>query len=210
MSNAQLVADVAEERLVMADLFESLTEGQLRTPSLCDGWTVKDVAAHLTASFNVTLPEMFVRVLGEQLSIARAIDRLTKQLAGRPIEGIVAQLRAQAGNDRHPPGAPLAPLVEVIVHGEDVRRPLGIGHTVPFERVSAAMEFVTGGRAVGFLPGSRVRGLRFVATDGDGAWGKGNIIHGPAMSLLLAALGRRVALADLGGATNVLADRLTR
>lgn len=194
----------------MADLFESLNEGQLRTPSLCDGWTIKDVAAHLTMAFNVTVPGMIVRVLGEQLSFARAVDRVTRQLADRPIEGIVAQLRDHAGNRRHPPGAPLAPLVDVIVHGEDVRRPLGIEHTVPFDRVSAAMGFVTGGRALGFLPGSRVRGLRFVATDGDGEWGKGHIIHGPAMSLLLAAMGRRVAMAELGGATNVLADRLKR
>ncbi len=207
--NSGFVANVvASERLTLADLFDTLDEGQLRTPSLCAGWSVKDVAAHLTTLFNVSMPGMAMRVLGEQLSFSRAVDRLTKELANRPIEAIAAQLRANADDRRHPPGAPLAPLTDLLVHGQDICRPLGLAHPVPFDHVAAAMDYVTAGRAFLFLPFSRIRGLRFVATDGDRTWGKGTVIHGPVMSLLLATMGRKVALADLGGAVHLLSDRI--
>jgi len=206
-----LVDAIADERRSLADLFETLTPAQLASPSLCSGWSVHHVAAHVTTLFNVSMPGMAMRILGEQLSPSRAIDRVTRQMANRPIEGIIAQLRDCATDRRHPPGRPLAPLADLVIHGEDVRRPLGLRREVPFERVSASMQLVTGGRAIGFLPGSRVRGLRFVATDGDGTWGKGGaIIHGPAISLLLAAMGRPVALRDLGGAVGLLNERIER
>jgi uncharacterized protein (TIGR03083 family) len=206
--SAQIAQAVATERRALADIFESLDEAQLRTPSLCDGWTVKLVAAHLTTMFNVGFPRMTLRIIGEQMSFARAVDRVAKELANRPIEAIAAQLRANAENHRHPPGAPLAPLTDIIVHGQDVCRPLGLTRTVPFDSVVMSMAHITSGRAFGFLPAARIRGLRLVATDGDAAWGKGHVIHGPALSLLLAVMGRKVALTDLGGAVPVLSDRI--
>lgn len=209
MNDDEVLAAITDERLQLADLFESLSPAQLATPSLCAGWTVKHVAAHLTMLFNVSGPRLLFRVLGEQLSVDRAIDGITQQMTTRPIEGIVRQLRDFADDRRHPPGRPVAPLADLIVHGEDVRRPLGITRSYPAERVDAALRFATAGRAVGFVPASRIRGMRFVATDVDGRWGEGNaIVHGPALSLLLAIMGRRTAFADLGGAVRVLQERV--
>ncbi|MCU1393358.1 MAG: hypothetical protein JWM34_1786 [Ilumatobacteraceae bacterium] len=208
MSDPVLIAAIAQERLVLADLFSELDARQLATPSLCAGWSVKDVAAHLTMLFNVSGPGLLWRSLVEPVSFSGAIDRWTRENTRRPIEGIVAQLRDQAANTRHPPGMPVAPLADLLVHGEDVRRPLGIASTVPWAHAVAAMNFVTGGRAIGFVQPSRLRGLQFVATDGDRSWGRGQVVHGPVMSLLLGAMGRRVAFDDLGGAVQVLRDRL--
>lgn len=207
MSDPAVIAAITRERLALAAMFSGLDATQLATPSLCAGWTVHDVAAHLTISFNVSAPAMLWRALTEPMSFSGAVDRWTKENGRRPIEGIVAQLRDQAGSRRHPPGMPLAPLVDLLVHGEDVRRPLGIEAPIPFAVAAAAMTFVTSGRAVGFVPPARLRGLRFVATDGDRAWGRGQVVHGPIVSLLLGALGRRVAFDDLGGAVQVLRDR---
>ena len=36
------------ERISLADLLDSLGEREWETPSLCAGWRVRDVAAHLT------------------------------------------------------------------------------------------------------------------------------------------------------------------
>lgn len=210
MNTSEIADAIAAERLSLADLLETLTPQQLGTPSLCAGWTVHHVAAHLTTLFNVTMPQMTLRIARHRLSFDKAVNDLTNELSRRPIEQISAELRVNASNAKHPPSAPLAPLADVIVHGEDIRRPLGVRRDVPFASTSAAMSFVTGGRARGFLPGSRIRGLRFQATDGDGVWGTGQLIHGPALSLLLAAMGRRVALGDLGGAVGLLDERLTR
>lgn len=208
MNKDDIATAIADERTALADLFDSLTPEQLATWSLCAKWTVKDVAAHLTTMFNVSIASMMIRIAKNRFSAAKAFEQVTIELAARPIEQITAQLRENASNTKHPPTAPIAPLVDLIVHAQDVRRPLGIPRYVPFERVSAAMDFVTGGRATGFVPAARVRGFRFQATDGDGVWGKGQLIHGPALSLLLGAMGRGVAFVELGGAVDVLSARL--
>ncbi|MCU1364858.1 MAG: hypothetical protein JWN39_497, partial [Ilumatobacteraceae bacterium] len=126
MSDPAIIRAITRERLALATMFEELDARQLATPSLCEGWTVHDVAAHLTMPFNVSGAKLLWNALVEPMSISGAMNRLTKEQGHRPIEGIVAQLRDQAGNRKHPPGMPIAPLVDLIVHGEDVRRPLGI------------------------------------------------------------------------------------
>ncbi len=208
MNDEQLSAALADERLALADLLESLSSEQLRVWSLCADWRVHDLAAHLTALFNVSMPSLLMRVVRNGFSVTKSSKQITAELAARPIAEIAQQLRDNASNRKHPPTLAMAPLAEVIVHGEDIRRPLGITREIPFERVSAVMDFITGGRAIGFLPASRIRGLRFTATDGDGIWGSGQIVHGPALSLLMGAMGRRVAFADLGGSVEVLSTRL--
>lgn len=208
MTSPDLARAIAEERGALIELIAGLGEAQLRVPSLCAGWTVHHVAAHLTMPFNVSAPGLLWRALVEPLSFSAAIDRFTQEHARRPIEGILAQLRDHVSDTTHPPGQPVAPLIDLIVHGEDIRRPLGIEREVRFERIGAALAHLTAGRAIGFLPGSRVRGLRLVATDGDGAWGQGQIVHGPAMDLLLGVMGRRPAFDRLGGAVQVLRERV--
>jgi uncharacterized protein (TIGR03083 family) len=200
---------VALERLALADLLESLTPEKLGQASLCAGWTIKHVAAHLTTLFSVTMPQMSIRIVRNRFNFAKAVNQLTNEMVARPIEEIVADLRKHASDTKHPPTLPFAPLTDVIIHGEDIRRPLGLTREVPFESVAAAMSFLTGGRAQGFAPNARVKGLRFQSTDGDGVWGSGQLIHGPALSLAMGIMGRRVALKELGGAVNVLESRLT-
>ena len=208
MTTPDLARAIAEERAALIELAAGLDDAQLRHESLCAGWSVHHVVAHLTMPFNVSGPGLLWRSLVEPMSISGAIDRFAQEHARRPIEGILAQLRDHVSDTKHPPGQPIAPLIDLIVHGEDITRPLGLPHPVRFERAGAAIAHLTLGRAFGFAPTSRLRGLRFVATDGDGAWGQGQIIHGPVMDLLLGALGRRVAFDQLGGAVRTLRDRV--
>lgn len=208
MTTPDLARAIAEERAALIELVAGLDDAQLRSPSLCEGWTVHHVVAHLTMAFNVSAPGFLWRALVEPMSISGAIDRFAQENTRRPVEGILAQLHDHVADTRHPPGQPLAPLIDLIVHGEDICRPLGLPHEVRFERAGAAIAHLTRGRAFGFVPGSRLRGLRFVATDGDGAWGQGQIVHGPVVDLLLSALGRRVAFDQLGGAVHTLRQRV--
>ena len=199
---------IADERRQLADLFESLDARQLASRSLCSGWSVHHVAAHVTTLFNVTGSSMSWRVVTSGFDFSKAVDRLTNELTQRPIGEIVEQLRANADDRRHPPRRPLAPLTDLLVHGEDVRRPLGIQRAVPLDRTIAAMRFITSGRATGFLPRNRLSGFKLVATDVDLSWGLGQVVHGPAIELLMAAMGRREAFAQLGGAKVALEERL--
>jgi uncharacterized protein (TIGR03083 family) len=201
-------AAIADERRQLADLFSSLDARQLSSRSLCDGWTVHHVAAHVTTLFNISMSAMMWRIAASRFDFARAVDRLTGELVQRPIEEIVQQLRQHADDRRHPPGRPLAPLTDLIVHGEDVRRPLGIPREVPIDRSIAAMRFITSGRATGFIPRDRLSGFKLVATDVDRSWGLGQVVHGPVIDLLMAAMGRREAFTQLGGAKVALEERL--
>ncbi len=210
MANSELIDAIAAERRAIADWLEGLTPEQLATPSLCEGWTVQDVAAHLTTLCSVSFPAMTWRIMKAGGSFPKAVDRLTHDLSRRrPTSALVAGLRANATNGKHPPTVPAAPLTDAIVHGEDMRRPLGAVRDVPLPAARTALEFVASGRDRGtFVPRGRLRGLRLVATDQDWASGEGDEIRGASLPLLLGALGRKVALPELTGAVNALQGRL--
>ncbi len=190
----------AERHALIADL-EGLSDEQWRTPSLCDGWTVHDVAAHLVGNANaVSIPGLVVAVVRARFSF----DRMNQQDAARERgDGpayTLRRLREVADLTEAPPFVPLdVRVVEEVVHGEDVRRPLGLQHDYPVEALKAALEnqvrtkvSIGGGR-------ERVAGVRLRATDADVAIGDGPEVTGPLVSLLLAVSGRPAARADLSG-----------
>ena len=85
------------------------------------------------------------------------------------------------------------------MHGQDIRRPLGLPHQLTPDALRVSLDFLVGGRAVGFTPKSRPAGLRFEATDLGWSWGDGPLVHGPAEAVMLALCGRVAALPDLDG-----------
>ena len=192
---------IADERRRLADLADSLTGEQLETRSLCDAWTVKEVVGHLVAvvaASNVTALRL---LLISAFNVHKANARLAALTADRPAAELAALLREHATNRFRPPvvGYPGA-LTDLQVHGQDVRRPLGLPHNLLPDRLRVSLDFLTGGRAVGFTPKARPAGLRFETTDVDWAWGHGPVIRGTGEAVILALTGRRVALADLDGA----------
>ena len=103
MSVDDIFDAVAAERLAIADQLQSLSAEQLAAPSLCDGWSVHHVAAHLTMPWAVSAPTMAMRVLRAR-SISRAIDGVTHELAQQPITEIIDSLRANAAQPQAPAG----------------------------------------------------------------------------------------------------------
>jgi uncharacterized protein (TIGR03083 family) len=201
---------IAQERRSLADMLWGLEPQQWITPSLCEGWTVHDVASHLLMPLVTPIPRVLLAMLGSGFNFDRANVKLTDRVAQRSNDEIVAGLRANAEHRFKPPGlGPEAPLTDVLVHGQDIRRPLGIQHVIEPERLRRAMTFVAG-KGQSFLPQGRVNGIRFEATDLDWASGEGAAARGPGEAILLALTGRQVALADLEGpGVDVLRERLT-
>jgi len=100
-------------------------------------------------------------------------------------------------------------LTDLQVHGQDMRRPLGLPHGLDLDRLRVSLDFLTGGRAIGFTPRRRLAGLRLETTDLSWSWGTGDMLAGPAEALMMAITGRRVAVSDLDGpGVGVLAGRL--
>jgi len=192
---------ISSERRDLADLVESLTPEQLATPSLCGDWTVQQVAAHLLMPMSVPLPRFVLAAVRARGNFDVANDRVTRAFAQRPAADIAAGLRAKADHRFHPPGfGHEAPLTELLIHGQDLRRPLGLSWTFPPDGLTVALDMLAGPKAHrGFVPRGRLDGLRFEASDVDWSRGDGPLVRGPGASLAYAMSGRPVALAELTG-----------
>ncbi|MCC2319728.1 maleylpyruvate isomerase family mycothiol-dependent enzyme [Cellulomonas xiejunii] len=191
---------VREERLRLADDLSGLREEQWAVPSLCPGWDVHDVLAHLVDTAR-TGRLAFVR---DMVAARGDFDRANRTGVARERrtdpQDTVAALRQVADLRRTPP-APLATrLVEAVVHGEDVRRPLGLAGAYPARAVVLALEnqlrtrvSLGGGR-------ERVAGVRLVDRGSGRTWGAGEDLEADAVDLLLVVSGRPVPADRLAGA----------
>ena len=199
MDRDVVFAAVADERRQIASLIDGLDHAQLASPSLCKGWDIKTVAAHLVSvvadSFWV-----FQRTALRCRGVDRAIDELARRRAQTSSAEIAATLRRYADHELSPPiTGPLSGLTDVLVHGGDVRIPLGLPFDPDHERVGLALDFLTGPLPLGFVPRGRLRGIRLRATDVDRTWGAGEQVRGPAAVLMMAACGRVETLDALDG-----------
>jgi uncharacterized protein (TIGR03083 family) len=95
---------IAAERLRLADALDELAPDEWDRPSLCDGWSVHLVAAHLNAPWTVSIPAMAWSMVTSG-GIDRGLDRVAHRLADRlDPAACVAGLRANAGSRFTPPG----------------------------------------------------------------------------------------------------------
>jgi uncharacterized protein (TIGR03083 family) len=187
----------AERRALAADL-AGLAPEQWQTPSLCEGWTVHDVLAHMVATAKETPPGFFIGMLRSGFRISRFTEkRIAEERSDGPAATLAA-FRAVETSRSAPPGPKLSWLGEALVHAEDIRRPLGLRHDYPLAAVTAVADFYAGSNVL--IGGKRrVAGLTLRATDTDWSHGSGPAVEGPALALLLATTGRRAALAELSG-----------
>jgi uncharacterized protein (TIGR03083 family) len=201
---------VADERREIAALIDGLDDAQLATPSLCAGWDVKTVAAHLVSVFTDSFWAFqwtAIRCGG----VHSAIDELARRRVRLPGSQIAECLRQGADHQLSPPiTGPLSGLTDVLVHGGDIRIPLGLPFEPDPQLCALALDFLTGPLALGFVPFGRLRGIRLQASDVDRAWRSGSEIRGPVRALLLAATGRDALLDRLDGpGLRALTNRLT-
>lgn len=186
------------ERGALAEDLAGLRPEQWSTFSLCSDWTVHEVLAHQLATATMT-PLGF---LGKIAASGFSLEKMThKGVAAKGSGGPAATLeafRAARTSKSSPPGPVDSWLGECLVHSEDIRRPLGIKREYPLDAVTRALDFY---KKSNLIVGAkrRVAGLALKATDTDWAYGEGSAVEGPAMSLLMAMVGRKAALEDLTG-----------
>lgn len=191
--------EIFAERAALADDLADLPGDQWATPSLCAGLTVRDVLAHITAGASDNPVVWFVGVLRNRFDFdANVAQRLAKRLGGAPSDTL-QQFRAVRTSKTKAPIPVVAMLGEAVVHGEDIRRPLGIRREYPVDVVVRLAEFYSGSDLM--VPSaSRARGLRLRATDSDFVVGEGPEVSGPTLALVMALAGRDVYLTELDGA----------
>jgi len=190
---------IDSQRLEIACLIEEIDArdpAQWSAPSLCDGWTVRDVAAHLTHSA-IGMPKMLLEAARSGFRFNTVVNRLAVSDRRPPAE-IATGLRGLVGSRRHPPGTTaMEPLIDVLVHAQDICVPLGIDRPMPIDAAVAAAERVWQ-MGFPFHARRRLSGARLVATDADFAVGEGAEVAAPVRELLLVLTGRHAAVAAAG------------
>jgi uncharacterized protein (TIGR03083 family) len=191
---------IEQQRLSLADLLEGLSDEQWNVPSLCEGWRVKDVAAHVAMTPQPsTLGTVAAELVRARGSFVTATRDLAVRYAERPGVDLVAEMREHAASRRLPAVTNYRNIVlDILVHGQDIAIPLGIARDMPSDAVVAALDRA---RKIGWLLGVD-RGLkrfRYTATDVDWTAGEGPEVRGPAAALLLSLTGRPAALPQLSG-----------
>jgi uncharacterized protein (TIGR03083 family) len=197
----------AERDALIRDL-ETLSLDQWQAPSLCPGWDVHDVLAHLVDDATTTKLSFVRDLVAARFDFDRANARgVGRERRDEPKETLEA-FRTVSRRTTSAPAPPATRLVEIIVHGEDIRRPIGIHHDFPIASVVAALRYQLGTSVKMGGGKERAEGLRLIATDGDTDLGTGPEVRGATLALLLAVSGRPVSAEELfgPGASALLAD----
>ncbi|MFQ5558352.1 MAG: maleylpyruvate isomerase family mycothiol-dependent enzyme, partial [Acidimicrobiales bacterium] len=193
---------VRAERRELAALLDALAPEQWRTPSLCEGWTIREVVGHLLTGPEIGTIEFLATFAGSRFDFHATMDKLARRISRGGPERLVADLRSIADDRWTPPGSgPEAPYTDLIVHGQDIRRPLGIDRELPEPGLTTILTKSITPRRRSVFPAGRFEGLRFEATDlaWTGGSDDGESLRGPAESLMRALWGRRVARDELEG-----------
>jgi uncharacterized protein (TIGR03083 family) len=212
MNRDQIWQAIDAQRTSLTDLLEHLSDDDWLQPSLCAGWTVRDVAAHLTLQQlgpGATLGMM----LKWQGSLDRTIQHVARLRAVTlTTRQIIAEIRGTIGSRRHNLGVTcLETLTDILVHSQDIALPLGCRLRMPPDAAAVAASRVLSMRWPPPLPSARkMAGVRLSATDTPWSAGYGPEVRAPMAALLLVCCGRLAALPQLSGeAAPDLAARLS-
>lgn len=190
---------VHAERVALIDDLGVLRDDLWDHPSLCGGWSVHDVAAHLVDNAKTTRLGIVRAMVRARFDFDRQNAQGVERERGAAPRDTLAHLREVANRTSTPPAPLDSRLVEEVVHGEDIRRPLGIERVYPSEVVVRSLRYQA--RTPVAFGGAKqlIAGIRLQATDTGVSIGDGPEVSGPALSLLMVISGRKVALGDLDG-----------
>jgi len=199
---------VMQERADIHQFLMGLSHDELYRESLCDGWTVLEVAGHLTSILGVCLGGLVSRMARAGFNPVRANIQsaaawadagpaaILEALGSATVPG-VAKVYAKVG------------LTEAVVHHQDMRRALNRQRVVPPDRLRLALDVIARRPGTGTGGTRRRRGVRLTATDIDWSLGSGPEAAGPGEAILMTLAGRADALSELSGdGTTVLASSL--
>ena len=193
-----LTALVAAERDRLVEVLSDLDDGGWATPSLCAGWTVRDVVAHLLMAYELSVPRFLVLMVPARFSF----DRMAHGWAVRDRRGpaeLLDVLATLPGRAFNVPGAPPeAPLSHLVMHAEDVHRPLRSGAHAGPEAADTTLDQLTG-RMQGLLGAGALDGLALASSDTPWRHGDGATVEATSSALLVTLGGRTAALDELEG-----------
>jgi uncharacterized protein (TIGR03083 family) len=200
-SDPEIYTWTSQNRLVIVDVLETLDDADWNAPTLCAGWTVRHIAAHLIQPLRISFARFFLTAMRYRGDTNKTVDHFARRLARTSPAQLIALLREHAADKVSPPRVgPMGPFAETCLHLRDVARPLGLTVDVPIEHWRTLLDYlVSPAAATTLIPTGRLSGLTLAATDTDWVTGRGPEIRGPIEALAMAATGRPTAVTDLQG-----------
>ena len=202
MDDTEAWGAIERERHALADLLDTLSPTQWATPSLCAGWSVREVGAHLMVGPSGSMGEFLVAWVRSGLSFDGANRRLVARYAAAPTEQIAADVRAHADDRFTPPTFDWhAPLTDHRLHVLDICVPLGLDPAQTVGPWADVLDFLVRPQARRGFVAKGLPDVGYAASDLDWRHGPDDAaeVRGPAASLALAISGRAAGLADLEG-----------
>ena len=197
--NQDVWSQTAERRRWLADELAGLQLSEWETASWCADWTLRDVLAHLVHLAETSTPAMTFEIAKTGFVFDRAFRRGVEQLREVSPDALCDRLRAAACGRFHVPGTPaIVALGELFVHPADMFEPLGRTYAVPGDDVRPLLPVFRRLGRVGYHA-REVKQVRLVATDTDWSAGKGSVVEGTALDLLLLMANRRQVVPRLAG-----------
>ena len=200
MEHSEVWTAIDDQRRALVHLLEDLSEKEWRQPSLCHGWTVRQVAAHL--ALQNTTWSMMPRAMLDSVrhgGMNGAIHAMGCRHAELPVQVIIGEIRDRIGVWRPLPTVTFRETaIDYLVHGQDIAVPLGRTLPMPPGLAVIAADRVWS-RPRMFHARKKLAGYRLVADDAPWAARQGHEISGPVGALLLLLTGRPAALPQLSG-----------
>jgi uncharacterized protein (TIGR03083 family) len=198
-SDAALQPVVAAEFLALADLLGSATESQWDTPSLCAGWRVREVVAHMTMAARYPEDKFLAELRRCDFDFGRLSNEIASRDAALPAGELVANLRSDVMQHWTPPGGGYhGALNHVVIHGLDVTVPLGVPRRSPDGTIRVVLDDLTAGGVHEHF-GTGIAGRTLQATDLDWSYGSGPPLRGKAEDLALVLCGRVLSAGRIEG-----------
>lgn len=190
----EVTDQVAAELSELADLLAVLPAAAWDAPSLCPGWRVREVVAHLTLPMHASAPVVVLGLLRARLRWDVLADRRARLDAARQTpEQLLAALRAPRMQAWTPPGGgATGALIHAVIHGLDITEALNLDRRPPAARTRIVLDGLTAPRSLSHF-GVALQGLQLRAEDLDWSYGIGRPVSAPALDLALILSGRRPA-----------------
>ncbi len=191
---------IAAQRAELAEVLAGLPGPGWDEPTLCAGWRVREVVAHITMPFRYGRGRFVLELVKSRGRFNEMADRLARRDAQvMSSAGLAAAVRSNVGHPWKPPGGGFTgALAHDLIHGLDITVPLGLDRPVPEERLRPLLPGSLSDRSVKFF-GADLDGIELRARDMDWVLGSGVPLEGSAADLLLVLSGRRLPAGRLTG-----------
>ena len=191
---------IGRQRRALCDVLEKLSPEQFRTISLCEGWTVHDVLAHLVMPHETSIVRVIGSIARSKGNFNQANKRLTARFAKRSDATLTAQLRSHAAGRFKPPGFDsAASLTDTYIHSRDICDPLNIVAPGEPEQWAFVTRFLSTHKAQKMFVGTPPQEIHLSASDVDFEFGLGPSVQGTVADLAMTLAGRAVSPGSLRG-----------